>query len=289
MDREKIRTVVNVALLLVGLVAILYLATKYGYIHCSALPHWCSIYSSINTALYGRVYPSVAVLYGDEGLGDPDYIVKYFREKCRMNVRGLDIDRVSLGNLQGYDVVVVERARYLTAAQLEMLWDFVAGGGKLVIIGDVGVEGPEEEYLTWKDLGEESREGIVNPWDRKRRDGVVVDFGASVLGLRYLGNGGSEGGFSGTVYFEDDILTRGFPRSMDLETAFAATEVLNSSVFGPVTVAAVIGDTKQVGDVKPPYPAIVRIGYRVFFIAYPPEEAGGRHALLYFNLCEVVT
>ncbi len=286
----QIKDLVNGAILLISLVAILYLATRYGYVHCSFLPHWCSIYKQLNTAIYGRVYPNIILLYGDSGLGDPDITVNYIRKVCGYHIVKQNVDTVSLGNLQAYDVVIVEHAKRLSAEQLSTLWDFVAGGGKLVMIGDAGTEAPNpDEYLTWKDLGEKNREGIVNPWDRKKEDGTVIRFGTYVLGLKYVGNGGLENEFSGDVYFNEDMMTDGLPRSLDLKTKFAATEIVGSSVFGPQTVAAVISDTNTIDGVKPPFPAIVRIGYRIVYLAYPPEEAGEQHMLIYYNLCKVVT
>jgi hypothetical protein len=288
-DKEQIELGINAGILLLLIVASIYLATKYGFIHCSILPHWCSLYSKMNTMIYGRVYPSVLLLYGDNGMGDPHLVERYIRNVCRYHIRAVPVSSVSLGNLQNYDVVIVEHARYLTAEQLASLWDFAAKGGRLVLIGDVGVDGPKDEFLTWKDLGEENKQGIVNRWDRKKPDGTIVDFGSSVLGLRYLGVSGKKGGLTGMVYFNEDMLTDGLPRSLELRSPFTATEITNKSVFGPITVAGVINDTKEVNGVKPPFPAVIRIGYRIIYVAYPPEEAGEDHMLLYFNLCEVVT
>ncbi len=289
MGGEDIKTGMNIALLLLALAASLYLATRFGFIHCSMLPHWCGVYTKINEALYGRAYPSILVLYGDEGMGDPNFVADYIRKTCRYHVWTRRIDTVGPGNLENYDVVIVEHARYMTASQLEMLWDFVAKGGKLVFIGDSGVEGPEEEYLTWEDLGEENREGIVNVWDRKKEDGTVIDFGTSVLGLRYLTNIGEENAFSGEVLVEPDILTEGLPKRVDLDTTFAATQLLGDTVFGSPKVVASIVNVEGVEGAKPPYPAVIRTGYRVFYLAYPPELAGKHHLLILFNLCRVVT
>ena len=290
MNSEEIKVAINVGLLAVALFGILYLATKYGFIHCSVLPHWCGIYRSINTAVYGRVYPSVIILYGDSGLGDPKFLEQYIRKVCRYHVRSVPVGYVSLGNLQSYDVVIVEHARKMSAAQLEMLWDFVSNGGKLVLIGDSGVEAPNpEEYLTWKELGEENKEGIVNPWDRVKEDGTTIQFGTYLLGLKFYGVGGEENEISGEVKFEDDILTEGLPISLDLKTRFAATKPLNSSVFGPQLIDATIVNTGKVNGAKPPFPAVMRIGYRIVYLAYPPELSGKGHLLLYFNLCRVIT
>jgi len=286
----NVRNYVNAGILVLSLLVILYVATRYGFIHCSVLPHWCDVYSSVNSLLYGRVYPNVLLLYGDSGLGEPKLVANYIRNTCRYHVMEMPADSVSFGNLQNYDVVIVERARKLSASQLEMLWDFAASGGRLVLIGDVGVEAPDpEEYLTWEDLGEENKEGIVNPWDRKKEDGTVIQFGTMLLGLKYVGNGGTPGQFSGEVLTQDDILTDGLPRRLDLETEFAATKVVGNSVLGPQTLAATIVNAEAVGGEEPPYPALVRIGYRIVYIAYPPELAGENHMLIYYNLCKVVT
>lgn len=280
----ELRDYLNIGFLILALFVGLYLATKFGFIHCSQLPHWCKIYSTVSSSLYGRVYPNVAVLYGNEGIGNPQALTNYLRSQCRLHVRAIPIKTIGPANLENYDAVIVEKARRLDAQQLEMLWDFVSKGGKLIIIGDVGVEG--NDYLTWEDL-EENKEGIVNPWDRKKEDGTIIDFGSSLLGLKYVETV-SGAGVTAIIKFNKDLLTDGLPDSLSLEGPIAVIVPYGTSVLGPVKVVAVADGLRAYGEYKPPYPAVIRVGYRLAYFAYPPEVAGTRHKILLLNLCEFV-
>ncbi len=278
----ELRSYINLGLLLLVLIVGLYLATKFGYIHCSYLPHWCKIYGSINTALYGRVYPNVIILYGEEGMGHPQQLANYLRTQCRLHVRAMPLARVGPANLENYDAVIVERAKHMSAHQLEMLWDFVAGGGKLVVVGDAGTEG--NDYLTWRDL-EENKEGLVNPWDRKKEDGTIIGFGTNLLGLKYITTVAGEG-TTAIIKFNKDLLTEGLPESLPLEAPLAVVIPTGNPVLGSPKVVAVADGLRAIGGHKPPYPAIVRIGFRLAYFAYPPEDGGPRHRILLLNLCE---
>jgi len=267
-----------VALSVLVLVA-LTLATKFGLIHCSQVPYWCEGYRKILTAFYGRTYPSVLILYGDSGMGDPQLLYRILEDKCRFYVDIDHVDAVSSGNLDNYDVVVVERARVLSPEQMDVLWEFVAKGGKMLVIGDVGVEAESPAQLVFVE-GEVNgdvntvEKRVLNVWDRKDEFGRYVLFGTKFLGLKYVGNYCPEDGctVSGTISFKRDIITSGLPSRAPFPLNFAVVEDLRFSSLGPHTTVATIEGVAPVNGAKPPYPAIVRTGYRMIYMAFPPEE-----------------
>ncbi|MDN5358610.1 MAG: hypothetical protein PWP76_453 [Candidatus Diapherotrites archaeon] len=260
------------------LLAALTLATKFGMIHCSQVPYWCSGYRAIISAIYGRTYPAVIILHGDEGMGDPRLLSRLLEDKCRIYADVEDVDTVSPGNLDRYDVVIIERARKLSPEQMDMLWDFTAKGGRILIIGDVGVE-PESpaEYVQVEEFNEETNtttKRVVNTWDRQDEFGNYVLFGTRFLGLKYHGNycEDEDCEISGTISFKPDVLTAGLPNSAPFPLNFAVVEDLRSSVLGPHTVVATIDNVAPVYGQKAPYPAIIRTGYRMIYMAFPPED-----------------
>lgn len=272
------KIVVHAVAITVLLLVALTLATKFGFIHCSQVPYWCDGYRQIISTFYGRAYPSVLILYGDSGMGDPELLYRIIENKCRLYVDIDSIGAVSSGNLENYDVVIVERARVLSPEQMDMLWDFVARGGKILIIGDVGVEAEmPSQLVTVEDLNEDANtveERILNVWDRKDEFGRYVLFGTNFLGLRYLGNYCPEGecSVSGTISFKQDVLTAGLPSRAPFPLNFAVVEDLRFSSIGPHTTVATIEGVAPAYGKRPPYPAIVRTGYRMIYMAFPPEE-----------------
>jgi len=266
-----------VSLTLLILVA-LVLATKFGLIHCSQVPYWCDGYRQIISTFHGRSYPSILVLYGDSGMGDPHLLYRIIEEQCRLYVDLDHVDTVSFGNLENYDVVIVERARVLSPEQMDMLWEFTAKGGKILIIGDVGVEAEApSQFVTVEDVNEDANtveQRVLNNWDRKDEFGRYVLFGTKFLGLRNLGNYCSEEecSVSGRISFKRDVLTAGLPSRVPFPLNFTVVEDLRFSSLGPHTTVATIDGVASVQGAKPPYPAIVRTGYRMIYMAFPPEE-----------------
>ena len=271
MDPQTIDLAKNLVLLSLFLLVALTLATRFGFIYCGQIPGWCDVYHMIMRLVLNRNYPAVLILHGDGGMGDPGKLHDYIYRVCRIYVRQAPISRVGPGNLSRYDVVIVERAKTLSAEQMEMLWDFVASGGKLVFVGDSGTDDDRNGATFY------AENNVTNPWDRIKPDGTVILFGSDLLGLRFQD---VVSGYSGVVSVEDDPLTAAIPQDVHFSGPYARVELLGQSVFGPQVVVMTAG-----GD-----PLIVRIGYRVVYFAFPPEAALGQEsvqmAFLVRNLCD---
>ncbi len=267
-----------VAITLILLVS-LFLATKFGMIHCSQVPYWCKGYRTIISTIYGRPYPNVLILYGKSGMGDPKLLERIIEDKCNIYPVLADIDTVSAGNLSNYDVVIVEHARVLTPEQMDMLWDFAAKGGRLLLVGDVGAEPSKpSELVSVEEFNRESNaptSRILNVWDRKDEFGNYVLFGTRFLGLKYLGNYCKDSNschVSGTLLFNPDLLSAGLPSRAPFPLNFAVVEDLHGSALGPHTTVATVENVAPVYGTSPPYPAIIRTEYRMIYMAFPPEE-----------------
>lgn len=260
----------NLIILAITLLIALTLATRFGLIYCGQIPYWCDAYRTIMRAVLSRNYPSVLIAYGESGMGDYNVLHNYIRRNCRIYVRAVPITRLGPGNLEKFDVVIVERAKKLDAEHFEMLWDFVAGGGKLVFVGDAGTDDDRNGATFY------AENNVPNPWDRVKPDGTVIAFGSDLLGLRYLGD---VNGYVGPLDVEDDPLSAAIPQGVSYSGPYARVDLLGTSVFGKQVVVLSAGSD----------PLLVRIGYRILYFAFPPERALGQNdiqlAFLLRNLC----
>ncbi len=176
-------------IVLIGVV--LFLITWSGIVQCKQVsPYWCQAYDMIMGG------PRVLIVYGETGLGDPQQLRLYLQDSRYVAAGAVDmlaIERVSMGNLKKYDLVIVEHAKKLSAEHLQMFEDYVVkNGGRLVWVADAGTERyPDElEGLTDQNTGK-----VVynNVWARVKDDPdnpanyIVVSFD-EFLGVRYIDN-----------------------------------------------------------------------------------------------------
>ncbi len=273
------RFIVNLLIITLLLVAALTLATRFGFIQCNQIPYWCEGYHRIMGAILGRTYPAVLVLYGDDGMGDPKLLRDFIYHECHIYTDLIHIRNISSGNLSNYDVVIVEKAKRMRGEQLGMLWDYLANGGRLIFVADSGTEGDDI-------LKEENKP--INPWDRET-DEEIIRFGRDVLGLRYVGNYCDECEEI-YAYLESsgDALTAGVGK-VPITSNFAVVEEYGSSLFGLQYRSASIDGVSEFNGIEPPFPGIVRVGYRIIYFAVPPEvllTSGTRGSILLYNLCD---
>jgi len=271
-QQQMIDIVKNTVILAIVLLVALTLATRFGIIYCGQIPYWCPVYKGIMRFALHRNYPAVLIVYGDSGMGDPEKLYMYIRRECRIYVRAEPLYRIGPGNLDQFDVVIVDHAKRMTGEQFNMLWDYVARGGKLVFVGDSGTDDDENGATFYAETNSMPK----NPWDRILPDGSVVEFGTRLLGLRYVSN--TRG--SGPLVVQDDILTSAVPDGVEYSGPYARVQFLGSSVFGAPAVVMSMGKD----------PLIVRVGYRIVYYAFPPEYSLGHGsiqlAFLVRDLCD---
>ncbi|MFA5763204.1 MAG: hypothetical protein WC915_00135 [archaeon] len=173
--------------ILVLLIVILFVLTWSGIVGCSQIPYFCDVYETV----LGE--PRVLIVYGDEGLGNPEELKLLLQSPKNVGATAIDmthIDRLSQGNLSKYRLVIVEKAKQLSIDQLSMFVDYVnLAGGRLVWIGDAGTQRPDDELENLKDVNN-AKLILDNPWARAKEEETkynVLNFD-EFLGLRYVGN-----------------------------------------------------------------------------------------------------
>ena len=185
-EKDQVDLIVKIVGVVLLAFVVLFLLTWSGIVACKSVsPYWCDAYDAIVGG------PRVLIVYGDSGLGTPEKLKTYLQDPRFVGASMVDlqhVDRISLGTLKKYKLVIVEQARLLSAEQMQMFQDYVIKfGGRLVWVGDAGVERPEGEVnqLTDSNTGKTL---INNPWIRVKETDEsynVISFD-EFLGLRYV-------------------------------------------------------------------------------------------------------
>lgn len=133
----------NVIVLSVLVFALLVVLTKFRWLHCSSIPGWCQI--------YWRIFPPmIAIVYGDEGIGDPQLLKSMIVRNTGYYPVMYSLGGASIGVLDKYSVIIVERARKMSDEQLMLFANLAAKGKVIVWIGDAGVANEEGHEVGWK-------------------------------------------------------------------------------------------------------------------------------------------
>ena len=207
MDKQgMMKSATRVLVLLLLIFALLFILTFTGVMKCSQVPvmgeQWCDVYWFFKTIATGK--PKVLIVYGDTGLGNPIDGEGSLRELlANPQITGVQTDtlhvsRVNIGNLRGYDIVIVDRARQIETKQLQAFIEYATGptGGTLVWTGDAGTQlGPDDQYLHEEERNGTLVEGkkvdekdlkVIGPWARKIGD-LMVPFD-ELLGVELVNN-----------------------------------------------------------------------------------------------------
>ena len=279
----------DVALKAVGIIVlvavVLFILTWSGIVKCGSIPYWCDVYDSVIGP------PRVLIVYGAEGLGDPEALKLVMQDPVTVGAKAVDlsdIDRVSLGNLRGYKLVIVEHAKQMNAEQLEMFMDYVNKyGGRLIWVGDAGTVRPEEEEDVLLDIN--APVSSNNPWSRYKEtetEYIPVLFD-EFLGLRFVGNYcdlkkcqdiTSPGnlvpestGDHPLIYGSTPVLKFKVETGRDFSVVKQIPNAANSTIVMNVDFGSVLNtDTEKIGR-NTPVIATSGLGERVAYYAYPPE------------------
>ena len=276
----------NFLVLLALIAVLLFVATWTGVIKCNAVPFWCDTYY----ALMGK--PKVLIVYGNEGLGDPELLQELLADPAFVGVKPtmLHIDRVNLGNLKPYALIIVERAKKIETRKLQDFIEYATSGGRLVWTGDAGTElGTGDDYL----FADESPDAnskehkIIGPWTRKVGDTIVsfdqlisVNYKANYCKVKACqkDNSTSVGSLRPEPTREHPLIanlsTNLVLRVFDGEdfaivnttTGYVTTEVLTVDYGGQLFDA----ENKPLGSTSPMI-VVSGVGERVAYYAMPPE------------------
>ncbi len=141
--RELKNNLPHLIALMVLAFALLIVSTNAGLTRCSDFGNsYCDVYYSIVGT------PKVMILQNPEGggLGYPVKMKRLLEDEHGLPTRMQNIGDLSPGMLEGYDVVVVEKARKIPTRKLEIIKDYVYGDmGRLIWVGDSGTVGGEKD------------------------------------------------------------------------------------------------------------------------------------------------
>lgn len=282
-QRQLMKDLSHIAILVILVGMLFFLLTWTGVIKCRIVPGWCNAYWTIVRG--GQ--PRIMIAYGDSGMGDPDLLKETLSNPTYAGVFPImeHIDRISLGNLKDYDLVIVEKARKIPSGKLRAFMEYVQGGGRLVWTGDAGVEAEtSDEYLRAnEDPNSDTNSGeLVGPWARK--EGTKVIAFHEFLGVQYETNYCSIKDCQGLPWQGTLVPnpTRDHPLVYALRTnlVLRGDFAIAKDIPGATTTRVLSLDWKSnlVGknqtDYGQDFPLIVTSGYgeRVAYYAVPPDQ-----------------
>jgi len=190
-DYEKTKMVIGDVWHIVTLIVLVGVAlgtiTWTGIIRCQQVPGWCEVYDPIYLSMSGK--KEILIVHGDDGIGNPLELQKRLRDPKIIGVQAdlEHISRIGQGNLQNYDLVIVEHARTMSTQQMQYFIDFADAGGKLVWTGDSGTAlASGDSVLYENDLDENAPHKALSPWARRSGNNTVrLDL---LISADYLGN-----------------------------------------------------------------------------------------------------
>lgn len=188
--RKKLLT--KILIIIVILFIALYLFTWTGNIRCSKVPGLCGIYWGSQSLITGKSQPSVLIVYDPydvDGLGNPYLLKKTLEDNKRVGVHPAieNINYLSPEKLNGYSLVIVEKAKQISTKNLETFMNYVSKGGRLIWIGDAGTEisKNEDKLLTTGDIEGTYDSNIIGGWARLNNDNYMIRFD-EFLEVRYI-------------------------------------------------------------------------------------------------------
>lgn len=186
--KKEYKWIVRLIFLLVIIIISLFVFIWTGTIRCRKIPGACEIYWGVMTIVTGRNQPSVLILHDptdDKGLGDPELLRLLLSDKKGLAIHPniADIRYLNSEQLKNVSLVVVEKARKISTLQLITIQNYASQGGRIVWIGDAGVE-PYDDDMLYLD----SNSGTAtNGWVRLTDENIIIYFN-KFIGVNYVNN-----------------------------------------------------------------------------------------------------
>ncbi|MCR4368909.1 MAG: hypothetical protein NUV67_03315 [archaeon] len=289
MQKSTIDTIFHLAILLALVGTLIGILMFTGILGCNAIPGACEIYYQV----FRGGAPSVLIAYGEGGLGNHEQLEQLMGNRDYLGVRAqsMPLERLSYGNVNEYDLIIVEEAKKICSSKLQVFQSYVNSGGRLVWTGDSGTELCDgDELLLDRERNEGGSDAPLGPWARKQF-GKQLSFD-EFLGVNYKANycGLSNcvaGVEAGRIEVTDSQhkLVYGLSPSIKYEGDFAIIEINKGT--NSRLVATLDYGTNFVGT-SPGYPWLAggekydfgktlpfivsnQVGERVAYYAAPPE------------------
>jgi len=269
----------HIIVLLLLLLVLLFVATKFKYVHCSQLPQWCNVYCNI--AGHSRV----AIITGegdDAGMGNGDTLERILNQNSIGTlVTRLKTNEISSGNLEDYELVVFTQSKNISLRSALAIRDYLNKGGSLLWEGDALSQTTftedDQAYLLAENRSSPGEyEAYVKLLNYSQGFGVL----GQMVGIRYVAS-------LNTVNF-----TGVTPRILSVKDNLITGGIKNFELETPVPFAQVVEDPKAVTKVmimnvtKKEYAFILekKLVGRVVYTAIPVEYLDSKTLLL--NLFE---
>jgi hypothetical protein len=188
------KMILKTSIVILMIIILLYLLVWAGAMRCKTIPGMCSLYWGTQTLITGKQQPSILIVYSPsdtDGLGNPYLLEKNIRDNksIGMNVRLENINYLSEEKLKNEAMVIVTRSRKISTPKIEMFIDYVSTGGRLVWIGDAGIEAETNQDIlaTKGDLEGSYDSNIISGWARIDSENYIIRFD-NFLGVTYLTN-----------------------------------------------------------------------------------------------------
>lgn len=297
---QTLRTEVPRILVLVGLLLILLvLLTKFRWIHCSQvlkigpvnLPtNWCEVYCTYLNGPASRM----AIVYGNEGIGDPDKLSNRIQLERQNQAKPytvpimLRIEDFAYESIKGYDVVFFERSRRITPAQASAVKKYVASGGTIVWIGDVGVE----YYYQQIDIDQALALNVSEPgyyesfMQALNTTNAMGGFGplAAFLGVKYSSTVNATSNVSMVRVDTDNLMVADLVDEVTFDYAVPYTKVTFNPSGASQVSKLTIGSSSFPGIVEVRNPRVSAI-----YVSFPLEDSPSKglinNILDYLVLC----
>lgn len=189
MDDNQKKWTGRIVFLVVILLITLYVLIWSGTIRCRVIPGGCSIYWGIQTLVTGKNQPSILILYDpsdNNAMGNPELLKSILSDRkiIGATVNMGNINYLSPDQLENTSLVIVDKARRISTLQLLTFIDYVGQGGRLVWIGDAGIEkARDDKYFD----GNKDFYPYNNGWVRVTENNTLLKFN-EFIGVNHITN-----------------------------------------------------------------------------------------------------
>lgn len=187
--QSEYKWLVRIIFLLIIILIALFVFIWTGTIRCRSIPGGCNIYWGIMTIVTGKQQPSVLILYDPTdkiGLGNPELLKDLLSDRKGIAIHPTlaDIRFLNSEQLKNVSLVVVEKARKISTLQLMTMRNYISQGGRVVWIGDAGIE-PNLDKGDRYYVGQENEK--QNGWVRLTDANLIIFFNRT-LGVNFVAN-----------------------------------------------------------------------------------------------------
>ena len=152
--QSEYKWLVRILFLLVIIIEALFVFIWTGTMRCRSIPGGCNIYWSVMTLVTGKQQPSVLILYDptdQKGLGNPELLKDLLTDRKGVAIHPTlaDIRYLNSEQLKNVSLVIVEKSRKISTLQLMTMLNYISQGGRLVWIGDAGVDQNCDGQIAW--------------------------------------------------------------------------------------------------------------------------------------------